>query len=122
MSTDHASIAAATGAGYREIVSDRGATSDPATRYEVTLEKYLSGEPGESGFMFRAFGQGSTQANAEAAALAALNKQRQHRYGGSPGRAQTDANSTGSRIAPASSTTVESPGHVTPTALTTDVN
>lgn len=78
---DHASIAAATAAGYKEIVLDRGASANVATRYEVTLEKPIVGEPGSSGGMLRAFGQGSTQAAAEAQALAALNEQRAHRYG-----------------------------------------
>jgi hypothetical protein len=76
---DHASIAAATAAGYKEIVLDRG-VSYGATRFEVTLEPIV-GEPGALGTMFRAFGQGSTQAAAEAVALAALNEQRAHRYG-----------------------------------------
>jgi hypothetical protein len=97
---DHANIAAAVAAGYSETVNDRGASFPNASaRFEVTLEKYVTGG-GSSGSMQRAFGQGSSQAAAEAVALAALNAQRRHRYGGSPGRASADAvNSPDSRNA-----------------------
>ena len=40
---DLADIAAATTAGCREIVLDRGSGANPAVRYEVTLEKQLTG-------------------------------------------------------------------------------
>lgn len=77
-----ASIAAATALAYKEIVLDRGASAPTATRFEVTLEKYVQGEPGvESQIVIRALGQGSSQANAETVALAALNAQRIKRYG-----------------------------------------
>jgi hypothetical protein len=95
VSTDHANLAAATTAGYKESVCDRGASAPAATRFEVTLEKWVVGEAFSCGGMLRAFGQGSTQANAEAAALASLNAQRQHHYGGAPGRASGSANSVG---------------------------
>jgi hypothetical protein len=78
---DLASIAAATTAGYKEIVLDRGA-SYGADRFFVTLEKHLTGDVGQSGAPFRAYGQGATQAAAETQALAGLNAQRFHRYGG----------------------------------------
>jgi hypothetical protein len=78
---DHANLAAALAAGYKEIVNDKGGSG--ADRFTVTLEKQLVGESGRSGTMFRAFGQGSTQVDAEAVALAALNEQRAYcRAGG----------------------------------------
>lgn len=78
---DLADIAACVSAGYKEVVLDRGAGAVAATRYEVLLEKQLVGGR-QSGIMLRGFGQGSSQANAEAAALATLNGDRRHRYGG----------------------------------------
>jgi hypothetical protein len=97
---DHANIAVAVAAGYSETVNDRGASFPNASAlFEVTLERYVTGGGG-TGSMFRALGQGSSQAVAEAVALAALNAQRRHRYGGAPGRASGDAvNSTDSRNA-----------------------
>ena len=58
---DLADIAAATTAGYKEIVVDRGAGANPATRYFVTLEKQIVGGR-QSGTTWRAFGESSTQA------------------------------------------------------------
>jgi hypothetical protein len=78
---DLASIAAATSAGYAEIVLDRGAGANPAVRYFVTLEKQLVGGR-QSGGTWRAFGEGTTQANAETQALANLNGKRALRYAG----------------------------------------
>jgi hypothetical protein len=78
---DHASVAAAITAGYKQITLDRGAGALSATRWEVTLEKQVLGESGADNSRIRAMGQGSSQAAAEAVALAALNKQRAHRYG-----------------------------------------
>jgi hypothetical protein len=95
--TDFANHAAAVAGGYKTQALDRGASFNPALRWEVQLEKWITGGGG-SGSMFRAFGQGSSQANAEAAATASLNAQRAHRYGGSPGRASADVvNSPDSR-------------------------
>ncbi len=79
---DFANVAAAITGGWQEIVLDRGSGWTPATRWEVTLEKYVVGEAGCSGTTLRAFGQGSSQANAETQALAGLNSQRRHRYAG----------------------------------------
>ena len=76
-----ADLAAATTAGYKEIVVDRGASANPAVRYFVTLEKQLVGGR-QSGVMYRAFGEGSSQANAETQALANLNGKRALRYNG----------------------------------------
>ena len=70
--TDFASVGAATGAGYVEVVLDRGASWTASSRYEVVLEKQLVGGAG-TGVMFRGFGVGSSQALAEAQALATLN-------------------------------------------------
>lgn len=78
---DFANIAAATGAGYTEIVLDRGSGANSATRWFVTLEKQIVGGR-QSGIVWRAFGEGTTQANAETQALADLNGKRRHRYGG----------------------------------------
>ena len=78
---DLADLAAATTAGYKEIVLDRGSGANPAVRYEVTLEKQLVGGR-QSAATCRAFGQGSSQANAETQALANLNGKRALRYAG----------------------------------------
>ena len=78
---DLANIAAATSAGYSETVLDRGVGANPATRWEVTLEKNLVGGTG-SGFPFRGFGVGASQAAAETQALGDLNGARQLRYNG----------------------------------------
>lgn len=84
-----ANIAAATAAGYKEVVLDRGASFTPAARrFEVLLEKQLIGEPGfEANIMIRALGQGLDQPTAEGVALAALNAERLHRYGADTGTA-----------------------------------
>lgn len=81
MPTPHANHAAAVTAGFKSTLTDRGATVPAAERYEVTLEKPIVAGVGRRGGMMRAFGIGSSQANAEARALAALNEQRDHRYG-----------------------------------------
>ena len=78
---DLADLAAATTAGYKEIVLDRGSGASPATRYEVTLEKQLVGGR-QSGGLYRAFGVGVSQAAAETQALANLNGKRALRYNG----------------------------------------
>jgi len=113
---DLASIGAATAAGYREQVVDHGPSfRDPANRWEVTLEKWLTGAPGQSGFMLRALGSGADQASAEAQALSALNSQRRARYAGTSS-VPVDAGSF---------TSPDSSGHQAPpggTALTVDLS
>jgi hypothetical protein len=81
-----ANIAAAVAAGYKEIATDRGpqtqfGTQPAQPRWVVRLEKPITGEPGFSGGLYVAHGEGATQVAAEAVALAALNTQRGHRYG-----------------------------------------
>lgn len=58
-----------------------GSGANSATRWFVTLEKQIVGGR-QSGIVWRAFGEGTTQANAETQALADLNGKRRHRYGG----------------------------------------
>lgn len=90
-----ANIAAAVAAGYTETVLDRGASFSPAAnRFEVLLEKQLTGEPNaQASVLFRAFGQGANQAAAEAVALAALISERQFRYGTDVGTTSTGPHS-----------------------------
>jgi hypothetical protein len=81
-SKDHASIAAAVTAGYKETVLDRGASFTPASRrFQVVLDKPITGEPGMSGGRLESTGEGANQAAAETVALAAINNIRAHRYG-----------------------------------------
>lgn len=75
--SDFANLAAANAAGWVEIVSHK-----PDGSYLVTLEKQMAGAPGASGYMMRGYGAGSTQAAAEAQALADINGQRRTRYAG----------------------------------------
>jgi hypothetical protein len=97
MPTDFADNTAATTAGYSRTQTDHGVTSSP--RYKTVYEKHLVGEPTASGGPFRAYGTSDvSQADADAKALTALNAQRRHRYGGSPGRtSEATTNSVGSR-------------------------
>ena len=84
---DFASQAAATSGGYIFVAEDRGA-SYGAHRFLARFERHLGGAPGDGSKMISAEGyDGSAQATATANALAALNAQRRHYYGGSPGRA-----------------------------------
>jgi len=78
-----ANVAAAVAAGYTEVTLDRGASfADATRRWEVVFEKRLVGEPGRANQTpLRAYGWGANQAAAETVALAALNFQRDHRYG-----------------------------------------
>jgi hypothetical protein len=72
---DLANIAAATSAGYKELVAQNG-----AGRWQVTLEKTLSDVNGHDIVTQRAHGESIvSQAAAEAVALAALNTQRDER-------------------------------------------
>src|SRR5215831_19815009 len=84
--TDLANPAAAVSAGYAKIQIDRGAGSpqvrNPPARYATIFEKWLTGEPGTIGFNIRAVGEDNVSAaNADTAALAALNNKRNFRYG-----------------------------------------
>lgn len=81
MPTLFANHAAAVTAGFKSVLVDRGATVPAAERFEVTLEKPIVAGAGRRGGMLRAYGVGSSQANAEARALSALHEQRDHRYG-----------------------------------------
>lgn len=81
MPTAHANHAAAVTAGFKSVTIDRGSAVDASVRYETMLEKQLVGPANRRGAMLRAYGQGSSQANAEAAANNALTGQRNHRYG-----------------------------------------
>jgi len=83
-SADFANLAAATSAGYIEVI-----TVD-STGYRVVLEKWLTGDPdGGKGFPARAYGVGATQAAAETRAVAALNNFRLNRYGADTGQTST---------------------------------
>jgi hypothetical protein len=78
---DFANSAAAQAAGYKLIQLDRGAGHP--YRFSTTLEKWLTGDVGQSGSALRAYGESSaSQAAADAQALAGLNAQRAHRYAG----------------------------------------
>lgn len=81
MASALASLAAAVAAGYTSTITDRGASAPAAERYYCRLEKRLTGGGNASGLRFRADGFGSSQANAETAAVNALNGQRTLRYG-----------------------------------------
>lgn len=82
-SKDFANVAAATAAGYKETVTDRGAAFVPASRrFLVVFDKWVVGEtPGASGSRLEASGEGASQVAAEAVALPAINNLRAHRYG-----------------------------------------
>lgn len=72
---DLANIAAATSAGYKEIVTQNG-----AGKWFVTLEKTVTDTAGHDIVLHKSYGESvSSQAAAEAVALAALNTQRDER-------------------------------------------
>ena len=78
--SDHATIAAATAAGYRLTEHDRGANLSP--RYKATLAKMITGGSHQTGFEFRADGfSDASAAAARTAVLASLNGARNQRYG-----------------------------------------
>jgi hypothetical protein len=74
---DHANIAAAQSAGYTvNRFTQRGVNI-------TELEKWMTGQTGQAGWMLRARGESTvSSAVADANALAALNAQRAHRYAG----------------------------------------
>jgi hypothetical protein len=112
MASDIASNAAAVSAGYTSTATDRGANANP--RWRVVLEKRLVAA-GHSCVMFRAMGEGSSQANAETAAPNALNGQRKHGYGSARRTAPARALAPRSRWTPTTSLTTATP---TPTLST----
>lgn len=98
--TDLANNAAAVAAGYSSVATDRGAGA-PYDRFKREYAKHVTGGgvPGGGDIgEIRAVGtDNSAQATADANALAALNAQRRHYYGGSPGRASGVTQSPGGR-------------------------
>src|SRR5919204_14130 len=93
--SDFASVAAAQSAGYSKTQVDRGAGT--TSRFQTILEKPVTGA-GDSGSRFSAIGVSDVSAAAaDTQALAVLNAQRRHRYGGSPGRASGDGDSQSAR-------------------------
>jgi len=93
--TDYANIAAAITGGYKQQQIDRGSTFSP--RYVTHLEKIVTGA-GQGGSRQAATGTSdASAAAADTVALNALNAQRRHRYGGSPGRTSGDGDSPDSR-------------------------
>ncbi|MDF2753411.1 MAG: hypothetical protein K0S82_1794 [Gaiellaceae bacterium] len=99
MPSAHSNIAAAVGAGFKQITTDRGAASSVNDRFEVTLEKHLVGGALRRGSIMRATGQGATQGAAETAAVASLNAQRDLRYGKSGSGKDSDLNSLATDVA-----------------------
>ena len=78
--TAFSTTSAATGAGYKLVEKDNGATATP--RFVATFEKYVVGGTHQAGFRLNAIGVSQTAAGtARANALAALNNQRQNRWG-----------------------------------------
>lgn len=93
--TDYASVAAAITGGWKQLQIDRGAAY--SERYVTHLEKPVTGG-GQGGSRMVATGTSTVSAAAaDTAALNALNAQRRHRYGGSPGRTSGDGDSIDSR-------------------------
>lgn len=101
--TDLASAAAAVSAGYTKVQIDRGATpgpndKNPAPRFATVFAKTTTGATGDSGRQLEGHGESnSSAAAADTQALAALNANRRHYYGGSPGRASAQSESPSSR-------------------------
>lgn len=101
--TNHANNAAVVGAGYTRTAIDRGATpgvqdKNPAPRFATRYEKTMTGAVGDGGGQMVAEGESNVSAAAaDTAAVAALNAARQHRYGGSPGRASGSTDSPSGR-------------------------
>jgi hypothetical protein len=94
---DLADNSAAVAAGYMRTQTDRGAGRSP--RYQTDYEIPLVGEPNATGQNWRAVGYSDTsQAAADTAALAALNGQRNLRYGtGTSGNENVSAK-TGAKL------------------------
>lgn len=98
--TDFANAAAAVAAGYVKTQIDRGASFPAAQglRFVTRFDKPSVGAVGDGGARFEATGESSVNAaGADTQAVAALNAQRRHYYGGSPGRASGDGQSPSGR-------------------------
>ena len=99
--SDFANAAAAVSGGYVKTQIDRNAQQSinsqdksPAPRFLTVFSKPVTSAAGDSGRVLEAHGESNVSAAAaDTQAVAALNKVRQHYYGGSPGRASGDANS-----------------------------
>lgn len=98
--TDLANLAAANAAGYVRTQYDKGASA-LYDRFMSIYTKHVTGggTPGQGDMgEMRAVGTDqSSQITADTNALNALNAQRRHYYGGSPGRASGVSQSPGSR-------------------------
>ncbi len=81
MSVDLNGEIAVLAAGYKKVSIDRGSSSGLMPRFTTLYEKWLIGEPGSSGFLFRAEGSDANQAQSVTNAVSALNAQRRLRYG-----------------------------------------
>jgi hypothetical protein len=79
MPADHAAHANATAAGWTRVQLDRGATAVP--RFYSHYEKMIAGDASSGQLVILPGLDNTSQANADAAALAALNGFRRYRYG-----------------------------------------
>ena len=100
--TDFANAAAAVSAGYTKVQVDRGTPgpndTNPALRFLTVFSKTVTGASGDSGRQLEGHGESSSSAAAaDTQAVAALNANRRHYYGGSPGRASGGAESPSGR-------------------------
>lgn len=95
--SDLADNTAAVAAGWTREQVDRGAAFNP--RYFTKYSKPTIGQPTyRSGGLLTAVGESNVdQATADANALAALNDQRKHVYGGAGSTAGTSTSGSGSR-------------------------
>jgi hypothetical protein len=101
---DFANAAAAVAGGFAKTQVDRTATpggpndKNPAPRFLTRFEKYVVGAVGDGGHLIVAEGESSASAAAaDTQAVAALNRQLSHYYGGSPGRASGAGDSSSGR-------------------------
>ena len=90
--TDFANAAAAVSGGYSKVQIDRGTPGpndkNPALRFATVFAKTITGASGDSGRQLEGHGESAASAAAaDTQAVAALNANRRHYYGGSPGRA-----------------------------------
>lgn len=93
MPSAHANIAAVQAAGFLVTQTDRGATFGN-DRFLTVIQKWMTGG-GTSGHLLKAHGVSSvSQAAADTNAVAALNKQRDLRYGAAAAGGGVDHTST----------------------------